>query len=129
VLSSLQASGAPATAITEAAQDLASAKSELSNLTNGPDAQAQIDQANARADAAVLENKVNAAALAAFGAPGDIGTGGRNAYGAASGVTVIQTNQMLHPADPKVLAAIAGAATAGIGAQGYVPNSKIRTGV
>ncbi len=122
-------SGAPSPVIAELARSVKGARDNLANLSTSaaPDLQAQLDQANARKDAAAKDAAANAAALKAFGGAGDIGSGGRNAYRAAGGPTInINT---LSPADPATLKHIAGAATAGVDAQGYIPNKRVTTGV
>lgn len=124
--------GAPNSVIKDAAEQLKSARDNLANLASSvsPDQQAIADQANERARIAGENQRIAEAALATFTGSGDIGSGGRNAYQAAGGgVTVIQNNQMLTPSDPRVLAGVAGAAAAGISAQGYVPSSRVKTGL
>lgn len=127
----VSASGAPSPVIADLARSVKSARDNLNNLSTdaAPDLQAQLDQANARRDAADKDAAANAAALRAFGGPGDIGSGGANAYGAAGGVTLIQNNQMLTPSDPQTLRNVAGAAVAGFEAQGVRRSPRVKTGV
>jgi hypothetical protein len=72
------------------------------------DLQAQIDRANRRADIAEASSRISSQALSVFQGAGDIGMGR---------VVINQTNQMLHPADPRVLATIADASVAGMAQQ------------
>lgn len=131
ILGRLQTSGAPSTAIADAAREVKSAREALANLTtnDAPDLQAQIEQANERARVAQKAADLNAAAVSAFGGPGDIGSGGANAFGAAGGITVNQTNNMMHPSDPRVLDTIGRTTVAGFAQQGSRKSSKYPTGV
>ncbi len=101
------------------ADSIKTARSNLDSLSGGtaqnenPDLQAQLNQANERAELATRTAKIAEGALAVFGGSGDIGAGGPNAR-----ASVIQNNYMLHPSDPAVLMTIGNAATAGIGLQG-----------
>lgn len=111
------------------------ARDEVTALAGGggtvesADLQAQIEQANERVRIAEGNAAANAAALAAFGSSGDIGTGRYGtAMGAAAGVTVYQTNQMLHPGDPQTLAAIGEASAKGFGLQGSSSNPPLTVG-
>ena len=63
--------------------------------------------------------------IQAFGSPGDLGIGGRNAFGAAT--TVTQNFNMLHPGDPRTQQQIAAAAIGGTSFQGGITSP--RTGV
>lgn len=123
--------GAPSTVIKEAADELRQARDNVTNLVQNatPNKQAELDQANERARVAQKDSDAANAALKAFGGPGDIGSGGQNAYGAAGGSTVNVYAQSLTPHDPAHLALVAGAAAAGVNAQGYVPTSRVKTGV
>jgi TP901 family phage tail tape measure protein len=108
--------------IASLAEQLKTARDNVTSLTSGgaqnenADLQAQINQANERAEVAKKEAQISNQALAVFGGSGDIGAGGKNAQQAAAGV-VIHVNT-LHPGDPATLSAIGAAATAGIGLQG-----------
>jgi TP901 family phage tail tape measure protein len=84
--------------ITDAATNLGSARSALEALKQtatattdiSPDAQAQIDQANAAATRALGDVAAYRNVVTAFGSPGDIGMGGYvNAFQAGSGLTPI----------------------------------------
>ncbi len=122
-LSSAQARGAGSEAIIELANQVKTARSNLESLSSpssggtneNADVQAQITQANERAEQATRSAQIAEQALAVFGGTGDIGSGGVNAR-----ASVIQNNYnyMLHPSDPAVLKTIGNAATAGIGLQG-----------
>lgn len=122
---------APNSVIKDAADQLKQARDDVANLTStvSPDQQAVIDQANARADASAKDAAANSAALQAFTGAGDIGSGGRNAWEAAGGITVNNNIQTLHPADPAMMSGIAGVTMAGIAAGGYVPTSRVKTGI
>lgn len=75
---------------------------------------ATLNQANLRAQMAQQAQAASDAALAAFGSPGDVFTGGyRNAYGAAAqGLHVIITS------DPRTVAMLGSVAVQGMGYQG-----------
>lgn len=81
------------------------------------DLQAQIDQANRRADFAESAARVNAQALSVFQGAGDIGSG--------ASITI----NTLHPGDPRTLAAIAGAAVGGMSQQPSVTSSRTTLGI
>lgn len=121
--------GAPV--IKQLADQLGNVRGELDALTTGrgtvenQDLQAQLDQANERARIATLENQANIAALAAFGSPGDIGTGRFGNARDAGAQIVINT---LHPGDPRTLAAVGAAAAGGFDLQGTSPNPPLVTG-
>lgn len=123
ILQGLQASGAPNSSITAAAQAVKSARDDLTALTGGggdvtADQQAQLDQMTARAVTAETQARRDAAALGAFQGSGDIGYG--RPY------VVVNT---LHPGDPQTLGAIAEAAWGGTGLQGNVSSPRERSGV
>lgn len=121
--------------IADIADQLKTARQNLTALATGsgensnPDLQAQINQANERAEVAERQAKIAEGALAVFSGSGDIGAGGANAAQAAAGVVVHQTIQTLHPADPATLSAIGNAATAGIGLQGSRRAVRERSGI
>ena len=99
------------------------------------DAQAMIDQANVRATVAQRAANLSEAFIrTAFGS-GDIGSGGQWAWtsaggsGAAFGPGMSITINTLHPGDSQTLAAIANAATAGMGQQGFVTSPRAASGV
>lgn len=121
--------------ITEIAGALKQAQDNMAALTGGggtndnADLQAQLDQANERARIADEKQRIAETALSVFGGSGDIGTGGPNAGAAAAGITVHQTINTLHPADPATLDAIGSAATAGMGLQGLRRAPRQRIGV
>lgn len=122
-------SGAPGSIITQAANDLKSARDNLTSaLAPTQDESAILKQTQDKLDVANRNAEIANKALAVFGGSGDIASGGPNAYSAAGGGVNVTVNT-LHPGDPSTLSAIAGAATAGINAQGYVPSSRVRTGV
>jgi hypothetical protein len=117
--------------IAQAANDLKDARDQLASLTdtsNSPDLQAQLDQANARAAASAEEARANATALAVLGGPGDIGAGGRTAFDVANRSPVQITVQTLHPGDPRTVQAIGAAAAAGFGYQGFRPTTRQKVG-
>ena len=89
------------------------------------DTQAVLDQAQARTRLAEDNLKVANQVIQAFGSPGDLGIGGRNAFGAAT--TVTQNFNMLHPGDPRTQQQIAAAAIGGTSFQGGITSP--RTGV
>ena len=100
-----------------------------------PDLQAQLDQANVRATVAQRTAGLSEAFIrTAFGS-GDIGRGGSYAWTAAGGSgAAFQpgmsiTINTLHPGDSQTLAAIADAATAGMGQQGFVTSPRAVSGV
>jgi TP901 family phage tail tape measure protein len=135
VLGEVQAEPGPRggdTAIKQAAEAYKQAQNNLASLAGGSatndnsDLQAQIDQKNQQLEVAKQGQQIAERALETFGGSGDIGAGGRNAAGAAAGVTIIQNN--LHPGDPSVLRAIGDAATAGIGLQGSRQAVRVRVG-
>jgi hypothetical protein len=93
------------------------------------DQQARIDQLSSQLQVARTESAINAGFAQVAGGPGDIGTGGWNSgrAGGSSGPNI--TIQTLHPGDPATLAAVANAATSGMGNQGYRSSSVQRTGL
>jgi TP901 family phage tail tape measure protein len=120
-------------AIIQIAGALKTAQGNLASFSGGgtnenADLQAQIDQQKARAEAAEATVRVQEGALEVLGGPGDIGAGGRTAAGAAAGITINQTNNMLHPGDPNVLRAIGKAAIAGVEFQGVRLASRLQLG-
>lgn len=78
--------GTPATASGDdtGGGDLAGELGGGPSVEIGPDAQAQIDQANARTAAMQANLTAARASLAAFSGPGDIGVGGPNAFAAGT---------------------------------------------
>jgi TP901 family phage tail tape measure protein len=108
ILGQLQADGAKSSFITEAANNVRSARDQLTSLTSSgskdPDLQAQLDQANARAAASAESARISSKALEVFQGAGDIGLGPQ---------TVIHV-QTLHPGDPATLSAIGAAAASGL---------------
>lgn len=99
-----------------------------------PDLQAQLDQANVRATVAQRTAGLSEAFIrTAFGS-GDIGRGGSYAWtaaggsGAAFGPGMSITINTLHPGDSQTLAAIADAATAGMGQQGFITSPRAVSG-
>lgn len=125
VLASAQAAGRPASAITQIATDLKQARDAAVSLAQDrtPDMQAQLDQANRRADLEATNARLNAQILSAFASPGDMGGGGRNAFGAATVVT--QNFNMLHPGDPRTQQQIASVAIGGASFQGGITSPRI----
>lgn len=100
------------------AQQVAQARSNARSLIEGvgensnQDLQAQLAQANERAEVEKQRADINEQFVRVAGGSGDIGQGGPNASAA-----VIQNNYMLHPSDPAVLQTIGAAAVGGIGYQ------------
>ncbi|MGH2878955.1 MAG: phage tail tape measure protein [Solirubrobacteraceae bacterium] len=120
--------------ITNIADQLKTARGNLESLSGSgtnenADLQAQINQANERAEVAQKTAQIAEQALAVFGGSGDIGAGGANAAQAAAGVVVHQTVNTLHPGDPATLTAIGNAATAGMGMQGSRRAVRERPGI
>lgn len=112
-------------AIADISGQLKSARDSVESMKSGgaggsSDLQAQLDQANAKYQAAQRSSDVNAAVLAAFQSDPALAPGGPRAG-------FVQNNYMLHPADSTVLAGVADAATRGIDRQG-IPSSN-RMGV
>lgn len=111
VLAGLQGSGAPSSLIAEAANDVKSARDELAALTSGgssggpsADLQAQVDQANRRAQIAEDTARIATKSLATLRGAGDLGLGGG----------VVQNIYSLHPADPRTLDLIRNATVGAI---------------
>lgn len=109
--------------VTELAEAVASARSNVQSLTgqgsnDNQDLQAQIEQQRARADREAENNRINASALSAFVRSGDIG------FGRNQSITV----NTLHPGDPRVMEAIAGAAASGFGYQRPVESPRLSVG-
>lgn len=109
--------------ITELADAVASARSNLQSLTgtgsnDNADLQAQIDQQRARADREAENNRFNAAALSAFTGSGDIGFG-RN-------VTVNFPSVV--PYSPEQAQRVAGIAASGFGYQRPVGSPRLSVG-
>lgn len=153
------AAGAPDALVTEAANAYADARDAASpgGSSLNPDAQALLDQTQRQLEIMTTSNAINAAAVSAFGSPGDIGTGVfSNAYAAAryeagggqflgspavsspggggtpardGGPTTIINVHTLHPGDPETLLAIGRAATGGLSMQGSVISPRTRTGI
>lgn len=120
--------------ITQLAEQVKTARSNVEAFAGGgensnADLQAQINQANERAQVAQQQAQVAERALQVFSGSGDIGAGGPSALAAAGGVTVNQTINTLHPGDPQTLDAIGKAATRGIGLQGNRQAHVIQVGV
>lgn len=99
------------------------------------DAQAMIDQESTRRTVAERAAGLSEAFIrTAFGS-GDIGSGGQWAWtsaggsGRAFGPGMNITINTLHPGDPQTLSAIAAAATAGMGQQGFVGSPREASGV
>lgn len=108
--------------VKQARDDVASFTGSGGSTPNSnPDLQAQLDQANTRADIAERNAQISAQALTVFQGAGDLGIGPR--------VVVNQTNQMLHPADPQVLAALAGASVAGMSQQPAITTPRTILGI
>jgi TP901 family phage tail tape measure protein len=132
ILANLQSSGAPSSLIKEAADDVLSARNDLKSLTdivgpNGtsPDLQAQLDQANRRADVATETARIATGALDVFSGAGDLGFG----PGFASGRGVHIEVNTLHPGDPRTLDAIGRAATAGQSLRTTRQSPRVRVGL
>jgi hypothetical protein len=114
--------------IASVASDLKNARDNLDSLTNpsggttndNPDLQAQLDQERARRIAAETSSQISEGALKAFGGAGSSGGG--------PSVVINQTNQMLHPGDPRVLLAVGGAAAAGFDMQGFRRPQSVKVG-
>jgi TP901 family phage tail tape measure protein len=97
------------------ADQVKTARDNVASLTSGgggggavnqsADLQAQIDRANRERDIAQSDARTANLGLSVFQGAGDIGSG------------FTQNNYMLHPADPRVLATIAGASVAGMSQQ------------
>ncbi len=120
--------GTPNAAIADIAGQLKSAKDNLKSLTdpnNDPDLQAQLDQANARRVTAEQSAAVNAAVLAAFAGPGDIGVGGSSAQKASMNVTF---SSLVAPTPQQALQAAQHIAT-GFGFQGSVGSPRTNLGI
>lgn len=116
----------PAALYKQVAQDVASTQQQIDTITSAPpdqDTQAQLDQANARADSYRQQADANAAALAAFGSQT---TAGGSLAGAGPSVT--QIIQTLHPGDPRTHRAIAEAAATGFGYQGGRVSPRVSLG-
>lgn len=127
ILGRVQSAGAPSTVISDAARAAKSARDAVTGLTETVDSGAILQQTKDRLAAAEKDRDINAKALQAFGGPGDIASGGRNAFEAAGGVTFNFNN--LHPADPAMAAQVAGSVVSGFNAQGNVSTSRARTGI
>lgn len=97
-----------------------------------PDLQAQLDQANERARVATRGQGLSDAFIRSAFDVGDIGSGGPTAWQAAGGrfaPGVHVTINTLHPGDSQTLAAIADAATQGLGQQGFVTSPRAVSGL
>lgn len=97
-----------------------------------PDLQAQLDQANERARVATRGQGLSDAFIRAAFDVGDIGNGAPTAWQAAGGrfaPGVHVTINTLHPGDSQTLAAIADAATQGLGQQGFVTSPRAVSGL
>jgi hypothetical protein len=129
VIPGLQGVKASDSVLTEAFDLLASARSgagllEAPGSAASDDSAALIAQLEERLRITQRESAINAAYGLVAGGPGDIGMGAFSAR--AAGIT--QNIYTLHPGDPHTLAAIAGAATAGLGYQGAAPAVRSATG-
>lgn len=128
-LSTAQSHAAGPEVITELAQDVKNARSNLESLTTGtgensnPDLQAQITQANERAEVERRRADIAEGAFGVLNGPGDIGAGGATA---AAAVTVNQ--YMLHPGTPEVQLAAAAAAAGGFSYQRPRQSPRTRVG-
>jgi hypothetical protein len=120
------------TVIAQIADDLKSARDDATALNGGggtvenPDLQAQLDQQRERTRVAERERDIANQAVGVFGGPGDIGTGGSNAFAAARSPIIIQT---LHPGDPATLRAVGDAATKGQALQPARTSPRSRSGI
>lgn len=114
-LSSAQSGGRGNDAITDIADQLKTARENLSSLTGGgggndnPDLQAQLEQEKQRSAALAEGNRTQSALLGALTSSNDVGIGLGNQQS-----FYIST---LHPGDPATLRAIGDAAVSGIGLQ------------
>lgn len=130
-LSTAQSRGAGPDVITELAGDVKTARSNLESLTSpssgatneNADVQAQLNQANERAENEKRRANIAEGALGVLNGPGDIGQGGANAAAA-----VVQNIYTLHPGDPATQRAIAEAAAGGFGYQRGRPSPRVRVG-
>lgn len=120
--------------IAQVAGQLKNARDNIKSLTGGgttnsnPDLQAQLDQANARIDAERQNSQVLAAAVQAFGGPGDIGTGrAGNAYGAAQGPTIVFQSYV--PPSPSEARRLGEYTTSGLDLQGAIQSPRIQVGI
>ena len=110
-------------------RDTLSGLQQAADPNNDPDLQAQLAQANQRAEVALRAfNLGNAFIHAALG-PGDIGAGGPNAWGAAGGGVVNLNIQSLTPSDPTTLGIIASTVARAQGGQAFVPSSTVSLGI
>jgi TP901 family phage tail tape measure protein len=120
------------TVIAQIADDLKSARDDATALNGGggtvenPDLQAQLEQQRERTRVAERERDIANQAVGVFGGPGDIGTGGSNAFAAARSPIIIQT---LHPGDPATLRAVGDAATKGQALQPARTSPRSRSGI
>ena len=97
-----------------------------------PDLQAQLDQANERARVATRGQGLSDAFIRSAFDVGDIGSGAPTAWQAAGGrfaPGVHVTINTLHPGDSQTLAAVADAATQGLGQQGFVTSPRAVSGL
>lgn len=123
VLSRLRKQHAQPAAITTAAEALLQARTDLANLTQQvtPDTSAILQQAQSRGAALAQANASQAALLEALAGAGSLGSG--------LGAAFVQINQMLHPSDPAVLAAIARASNRGNDQAGQPRSGRVSVGV
>lgn len=126
LLGAAQSSGRSAGVVGELATLVKQARDDVSSLQNDrtPDMQAQIDRQAQIIDLATRNAAANANALAVFAGSGDIGSGGGNAWRAATNITV----NTLHPGSPDTLAAIAAASNAGNALQNGIQSSRLAVG-
>lgn len=129
VLSRARAGHAPSPVITDIANTLRDARSQVTDLSApSQDEQAINDQIIEQARLYRLGQSLNTAFSSAAGGPGDLGAGGSSAASAGGAASIVQNVYTLHPGDPQTLLAIGNAAVAGFGYQGSVRATRLVTG-
>lgn len=102
----------------------AATTSVAADVATDPNLQAQLDQANRRAEVAQAGQTAAAQFIRTALGPGDLGAGARSAWGA------IQINvQSLHPGDPNVLRQIGDAVTRALAGAGLTPATAVSVGL
>lgn len=134
ILSMAPGRGIPDDTISDLAGMVKQARDNITSLTTGgrnsdSDLQAQIDQANARADAATQSAQINAQALATFSGYGDIGAGGGTALGAVRDGGDFHLHLASYvPPSPQEALRLAGHVVSGIGYQALIPSKSTKVG-
>jgi hypothetical protein len=114
ILGRLQGAGAPSSILADVVRSINQTKGQLGDLTNTPDLQAQLDQANERTRVAQETARISDAFVRTAGASGDLGlAGGR---GGAGGPNIVFQSYV--PPSPEQAHQLGRHVTSGLNYQG-----------